>query len=140
MSNNCIFCRIIGNEISSVSLYEDDDFKVIMDISPAVKGHAVLIPKKHFANLFEMEEETASKVFVVAAKVAKAMKEELKCDGLNLLQNNGEAAGQTVFHFHLHLIPRFHNDSVQISWNHKSYEEGEADGIAAAIRKRIQAI
>ncbi len=137
MNNNCIFCRIIGNEISSVSLYEDDDFKVIMDISPAVKGHAVLIPKKHISNIFEMDEETASKIFVVVSKVAKAMKEELKCDGLNILQNNGEAAGQTVFHFHIHLIPRFYNDSVQITWAHGSYEAGEAETIAEAIGKRI---
>ncbi len=137
MNNNCIFCRIIGNEISSVSLYEDDDFKVIMDISPAVKGHAVLITKKHIASIFEMDEETASKIFPVVAKVAKAMKEELKCDGLNILQNNGEVAGQTVFHFHIHLIPRFSHDSVQITWAHDSYAAGEAQAIAAAIRDRI---
>ncbi|WFR57564.1 HIT family protein [Anaerocolumna sp. AGMB13025] len=137
MSNNCIFCKIIGNEISSVSLYEDDDFKVIMDISPAAKGHAVLIPKKHFANLFEMDENTASKVFVVVAKVAKAIKEELNCDGLNILQNNGEAAGQTVFHFHIHFIPRYYKDSVDITWGHDRYGEGEAESIAEAIRARI---
>jgi histidine triad (HIT) family protein len=137
MSNNCIFCRIIGDEISSVSLYEDDDFKVIMDISPAAKGHAVLIPKKHFANLFELDEETAAKVFVIVAKVAKAMKAELQCDGLNILQNNGEAAGQTVFHFHIHLIPRYLNDSVQITWGHDSYKEGEAAELAASISRRL---
>lgn len=137
MSNNCIFCRIIGDEISSVSLYEDDDFKVIMDISPAAKGHAVLIPKKHFANLFELDEETAAKVFVIVAKVAKAMKAELQCDGLNILQNNGEAAGQTVFHFHIHLIPRYLNDSVQITWGHDGYKEGEAAELAASISRRL---
>ncbi len=137
MSNNCIFCRIIGDEISSVSLYEDDDFKVIMDISPAAKGHAVLIPKKHFANLFELDEETAAKVFVVVSKVAKAMKEELQCDGLNILQNNGEAAGQTVFHFHIHLIPRYLGDAVQITWGHESYGDGEAAELAARISRRI---
>ncbi len=137
MSNNCIFCRIIGDEISSVSLYEDDDFKVIMDISPAAKGHAVLIPKKHFANLFELDEETAAKVFIVVSKVAKAMKEELQCDGLNILQNNGEAAGQTVFHFHIHLIPRYLDDAVQITWEHESYKAGEAAELAARISRRI---
>jgi histidine triad (HIT) family protein len=137
MSNNCIFCKIIGNEISSVSLYEDDDFKVIMDISPAAKGHAVLIPKKHFANLFEMDDDTASKVFVVVAKVAKAIKEELNCDGLNILQNNGEAAGQTVFHFHIHFIPRYHKDSINITWANDSYGDGEAERIAEGIRARI---
>ncbi|MFU0827943.1 MAG: HIT domain-containing protein [Lachnoclostridium sp.] len=137
MSDNCIFCKIVNNEISSVSLYEDDDFKVILDISPATKGHAVLIPKKHFPNLFEMDEETAKKVFVVVAKVAKAMKEELKCDGFNILQNNGEIAGQTVFHFHIHLIPRYKGDSVQLTWDHVSYKDGEAAELAAKIRERI---
>lgn len=137
MDNNCIFCRIIGNEISSVILYEDDDFRVIMDISPAAKGHAILITKKHFANIFELDEETASKAFVVAAKVAKAMREELHCEGLNILQNSGEAAGQTVFHFHIHLIPRFANDSVTITWQRGNYEAGEIEVIANAIHNSI---
>jgi len=138
MDNNCIFCKIIGNEISSVSLYEDDDFKVIMDISPANKGHAIILPKKHIANIYEMDDETASKALVVAAKVARAMKEELNCDGINILQNNGEAAGQTVFHFHIHVIPRYLGDSVKIVWGRGSYGEGEVEQIAEAIRKRIK--
>lgn len=137
MDNNCIFCKIIGGEIPSTVLYEDEYFRVIMDISPAAKGHAIMISKKHAADIFEMDQETASKALVVASKVAKAMKEELKCDGLNILQNNGEAAGQTVFHFHIHLIPRFKDDNVTIEWIRGSYEDGEAVTIAEAIRKRI---
>ena len=137
MDKNCIFCRIIGNEIPSTTLYEDDNFRVIMDISPAAKGHAIIVAKKHFANIFEMDEEIVSKAFGVATKVAKAMKEELMCDGMNILQNNGEAAGQTVFHFHIHLIPRFKNDSVTITWDKESYGVGEAEAVAEAIRKRI---
>jgi histidine triad (HIT) family protein len=138
MNNNCIFCRIIGKEIPSSTIYEDENFQVIMDISPASKGHAILIPKKHITNLFEMDENTASKALVVAARVANAMKEELKCEGLNILQNNGEVAGQTVFHFHIHLIPRYSNDSVHITWKTGSYGDGEASALAESISKRIK--
>lgn len=137
MDKNCIFCKIIGNEIPSSTLYEDENFRVIMDISPAAKGHAILISKKHIANIYEMDEDTASKALVVAVKVAKAMKEELKCEGMNILQNNGEAAGQTVFHFHMHLIPRFKDDTVTITWEHGSYGLGEADAVAKAIGKKM---
>lgn len=114
--DNCIFCKIVNGVIPSTSIYEDDMFRVILDLSPATKGHALILPKAHFRNVFEMDEETASKLFVVATKVAKAMKETLKCDGLNIVQNNEEVAGQTVFHFHLHLIPRYVDDGQDISW------------------------
>ena len=134
---NCIFCKIIEGSIPSTSIYEDEDFKVIMDIFPATKGHAILVPKKHICNIFELDEYTASKALVVAAKVAKAMQEELNCAGFNLLQNNGEIAGQTVFHFHIHLIPRYQKDDIHITWEQGSYEDGEAADIAAAVAKGI---
>lgn len=137
MNDKCIFCKIIGKEIPSTTLYEDDDFCIIMDISPASKGHAILLVKKHVPNIFELDDELASKAFVVVSKVAKAMKEELKCDGLNILQNNGEAAGQTVFHLHIHLIPRYKDDQVNITWKPGIYGEGEAAALADAIRKRL---
>jgi histidine triad (HIT) family protein len=137
MQNNCIFCKIIAGEIPSAAIYEDEDFKVIMDIFPAAKGHAIIIPKKHCADLYELEDDTAAKALLVARKIAKAMKAELNCDGINLLQNNGEAAGQSVFHFHIHLIPRYKNDTVKMSWTQGSYQEGEAAALAGAIAKRI---
>jgi histidine triad (HIT) family protein len=137
MNKNCIFCKIIGNEIPSSTIYEDDLFKVILDISPAAKGHAVLIPKKHFVNIYEIDEETSAKALSVAAKVARALRDELNCDGINILQNNGESAGQTVFHFHIHIIPRFNNDTVNTTWKQGSYEDGEASALAESIRKRI---
>ncbi len=115
--DNCIFCKIANGVIPSTTIYEDDMFRVILDLSPATKGHALILPKAHFRNIFEMDEETASKLFVVATKVAKKMKEALKCDGLNIVQNNEEVAGQTVFHFHLHVIPRYVDDGQNISWN-----------------------
>lgn len=115
--NNCIFCKIANGEIPSATIYEDEDFRVILDLSPASKGHALILPKEHYAYLFELDDEKAGKVLVVAKKVITKMKEILNCDGYNLVQNNGEAAGQTVNHFHLHLIPRYEGDNVGLQWN-----------------------
>lgn len=122
-NENCIFCKIAAGEIPSTTIYEDDDFRVIMDIEPASKGHALILPKEHYANLYELPEELASKALVVAKKVVTKMTEIVGCDGYNVLQNNGEAAGQTVFHFHMHLIPRYKEDDVTIEWNHGTLTE-----------------
>lgn len=138
MQSNCIFCKIIAGEIPSATIYEDEDFKVIMDISPAAKGHAIMLSKRHCSNLFELDDVTASKALLVARKVSTAIKEEFHCDGLNLLQNNGEAAGQSVFHFHIHLIPRFEKDQVFSLWTPGNYAEGEATAIAKALAERIK--
>ena len=113
---DCIFCKIAGGEIPSYTVYEDNDFRAIMDIAPASKGHVIILPKVHAADVFELEEDIASKIYVVAQKIAKAVKEATGCDGVNILQNNGEAAGQTVFHYHMHLIPRYKEDEVTIAW------------------------
>lgn len=137
MDNNCIFCKIIKKEIPSNILYEDDDFQVILDSSPATKGHAILLTKKHFKNLFDIDEETASKLFPVIIKVSKAMKEELACSGFNLVQNNGKDAGQTVFHFHIHLIPRYEDDGVDFTWETHDYEDGQAGQLAEGIFKKL---
>ena len=114
--DDCIFCKIANGEIPSKTLYEDESFRVILDLGPATKGHALILPKEHADNLFELPEEDASKVLIVAKKIAASMKEKLGCAGLNLVQNNGEAAGQTVSHFHLHIIPRYVNDGQNINW------------------------
>lgn len=113
---NCIFCKIASGQIPAATLYEDDDFRVILDLGPASKGHALILPKEHAANIYELSDEMAGKVFVLAKKMASAMTEVLKCDGFNILQNNGEPAGQTVFHFHMHLIPRYKDDAVKLTW------------------------
>lgn len=136
--SNCIFCKIISGEIPSSTIYEDDYFKVILDISPASKGHAIIIPKIHVENIFELDEFYASKIFVVATKVAKAMKDELQCDGFNILQNNGKIAGQSVFHFHMHLIPRYKEDNVTIKWCLGEYKGNDLSILASAIKKRIE--
>ena len=113
---NCIFCKIIGGEIPSNTIYEDDEFKVILDASPASKGHALILPKEHYADIYEIDEKTAGHAMQLAKKLAKHMTDVLKCDGFNIVQNNHEIAGQTVFHFHMHLIPRYNGDSVGITW------------------------
>ena len=113
---NCIFCKIAAGEIPSTTIYEDDDFRVILDIEPASKGHALILPKEHYANLYELDDAVAAKALVVAKKVITEMTEVLGCEGYNVLQNNGTAAGQTVFHFHMHLIPRYKEDDVKIGW------------------------
>ena len=114
--DNCIFCKIANGEIPSATLYEDEDFRVILDLGPATKGHALILPKNHFANLFEIPEDMDAKAFILAKKIAKKMKDVFGCDGVNIVQNNGVAAGQTVFHFHIHLIPRYEGDHAGVTW------------------------
>ena len=114
--DNCIFCKIANGEIPSATLYEDEDFRVILDLGPATKGHALILPKNHFANLFEIPEDIEAKAFVLAQKMATKMQKVFDCDGFNIVQNNGTTAGQTVFHFHIHLIPRYDKDGAGVSW------------------------
>ena len=114
--SDCIFCKIANGEIPSATLYEDEDFRVILDLGPASKGHALILPKAHAANIYEISDDIAAKAMILAKKMATKMTEALKCDGFNIVQNNGEPAGQTVFHFHMHLIPRYEGDQVGITW------------------------
>lgn len=108
--DNCVFCKIIAGEIPSQTIYEDEQFKVILDVGPATRGHALIIPKNHYANLYELPEEMAADAMKLAKKLMIRMTEKLHSDGFNIIQNNGEIAGQTVFHFHMHLIPRYKED------------------------------
>lgn len=114
--NNCIFCKIVAGEIPSRALYEDENFRVILDLGPATRGHALILVKEHYANLYELPDEIAGEVMKLAKKMATIMTEKLGCQGFNLVQNNGETAGQTVSHFHVHLIPRYENDGQIIAW------------------------
>lgn len=135
--DSCIFCKIVKGEIPSSAIYEDENVKVILDIAPAAKGHAILLVKQHVANIFELPAELAARVFEVVPKVARAIKEELNCDGMNILQNNGVEAGQTVFHLHIHFIPRFKDDEINIKWAPLGYADGEAAALAEKIRGRL---
>ena len=135
--DDCIFCKIANGEIPSKTLYEDEDFRVILDLGPATRGHALILPKEHADNLYELPEETAARVFVLAKKMAAKMTEKLHCDGLNIVQNNGEVAGQTVHHFHMHVIPRHAGDDVQVTWKQGETESESLKALADAIRKHI---
>ena len=127
--DDCIFCKIAAGEIPSKTIYEDELFRVILDLGPATKGHALILPKDHADNLFELPDDTAGKVLVLAKKLATQMKEKLGCDGLNLVQNNGEEAGQTVKHFHMHMIPRYKNDGQRIGWKPGEPTQDELESI-----------
>lgn len=105
--DDCIFCKLANGDIPTNMVYEDEDFKVIMDAAPMTKGHALVLPKNHFDSIYDIDSETLGKAVKVGQKVIKHATKVLGCQGYNLLQNNGEIAGQTVFHFHLHLIPRY---------------------------------
>lgn len=132
--SECIFCKIVAGEIPSTTVYEDDSFKAILDINPAAEGHVIILTKTHAQNIFELPDEDASKIMVVAKKIATALKKAYHCDGINILQNNGEAAGQTEFHVHVHVIPRYENDTVNIGWE----KLGMPEDVSAMVKK-IQA-
>lgn len=131
--SDCIFCKIANGEIPSRTLYEDEEFRVILDLGPASKGHALVLPKEHYSNLFEIPEDTAAKAMIVARKMAAVIKDKLDADGFNIVQNNGEIAGQTVFHFHIHLIPRYTGDNQRIGWRPGSPTDEELDAVLNEI-------
>ena len=135
MKEDCIFCKIAKGEIHSATVYEDSHFTVILDVNPATKGHCLIIPKEHFDNIYDLDGETAGKLFALATCIARAMRDALKCDGLNLVQNNGEIAGQTVFHFHMHLIPRYKGDEVGLTWKAGELSDEVRDEILKKIKE-----
>ena len=155
---NCIFCKIANGEIPSATIYEDDDFRVILDLGPATKGHALILPKAHAANIYELPDETAGKAmilpkehaadiysideelagkaFKLAKKITTRLKDVLGCDGYNIVQNNGEVAGQTVFHFHMHLIPRYKNDKSGFGWKPGKLTDEDRDEILEKLKEK----
>ena len=132
----CIFCKIAGGEIPSSTVYEDEDFRVILDLGPASKGHALILPKNHYADLYEIDEDVAADAMKLAKKLAIHMTDVLKCDGFNLVQNNHEVAGQTVFHFHMHLIPRYLNakNNDILNWSHETFSPEEMAEIRDSLK------
>ena len=132
--DDCIFCKLANGVFPTHTIYEDDDFRVILDANPANYGHSLIIPKQHSDDLFSLDEETAKKIMPLAAKVGSALKAELNCDGVNVVQNNGTAAGQSVFHLHVHVIPRFDDDKFKLVWNPKSFSDEEQAATAEALR------
>ena len=137
IKDDCIFCKLANGVFPTNSIYEDDDFNVILDASPANRGHALILPKQHFDNIFEIDDETASKIMPLAKKIATAVKKVTGCDGVNVQQNNGTAAGQSVFHLHVHIIPRFDDDKFKLVWDPKSFSDEELAATAEELRAEI---
>lgn len=138
---SCIFCKIVEGSIPGEKIYEDEHVIAFMDIMPVTKGHVLLIPKTHRENIYEMTEEEAANLFKAAPKIANALKEEFQPAAMNLLQNNGSFAGQSVFHFHMHFIPRYDKtDGVKLDWNPKveQFPMDVVSGIAERVRQKLQ--
>ena len=122
---DCIFCKIVKGEIPAAKFYEDDYCIAFLDINPVNKGHALVIPKKHFETVLDMPEQEGIALAKASVKIGKALKRATGCEGVNLLHNIGKAAGQLVFHAHVHLIPRFSIDSMSFEWRRGKYESKE---------------
>jgi histidine triad (HIT) family protein len=135
----CIFCKIISGEIPATIVHLDESTFAFLDINPANKGHILVLPRKHYENLNDIPTNEVWHLFEVVQKISKAIEKGLKAEGYNILMNNKKPAGQLVNHAHIHVIPRFKGDEMQVrlGWNYKKYEEGEAKTVAERIKKHI---
>ena len=132
-----IFCKIANGEIPATEICENEGFRGILDLGPASKGHALVLPKEHYRDITELPEKAAGEAFSLAGKVGKAMKQGLGAAGFNIVQNNGTAAGQTVFHFHIHVIPRYEGGPEMVAWTPGKAEAEELKATAESIRKAL---
>ena len=136
---NCPFCKMVRHERQAMIVYEDDDILAIMDLYPATPGHVLVLPKQHIENIYSLREDLASRIMVAATKIAKAIKQQLSPEGLNLIQSNELAAGQTIPHFHLHVVPRYKGDRVMLRFGHGSVpgKTNELEHTASMIRSGL---
>jgi len=132
-----VFYKIIHGELPSYKIYEDDDFLVILDRYPSNMGHCLILPKIPATDVFELNETSAAGLYPLAKKIANAVKSATSCDGINIIQNNGRAAGQVVFYFHLHIIPRFFDDDIRINTRQKDYDTGMFEVMAEKMRNQV---
>lgn len=134
---DCLFCKIIKNEIPSEKIYEDEHTFAFLDINPVNIGHTLLIPKTHSQNIFDVETRALEKIAPVLKKLSLSIKEAVGADGINIISNNGGAAGQLVFHLHLHIIPRFSDDGLK-HWHGKNYSKEEMSETAEKIKLNLK--
>ena len=134
---DCIFCSIISGDIPAAKVYEDDQTLSFMDINPGNPGHLLVIPKQHYRNIFDIPPEIAGKIMEVGTKLAGVIREVLNPDGLNLFQSSEAAAFQSVFHFHLHLLPRWEDDSLLLPWKPKPGDMDEIRKVAAQLQEHL---
>ncbi len=132
--DTCIFCKIAKGDIPANTLYEDEDFRVILDISPASKGHALILPKEHFADITKLPSQLSAKLLPLASALGGKIRESLGADGFNILLNTGKSAGQTVFHCHLHIIPRYQNGRPMLQWEPLQLQAEELQELAARLK------
>jgi histidine triad (HIT) family protein len=131
---DCLFCKIVAGEIPSTRVDEDERTVAFMDINPATRGHALVIPRRHAANLLEIEAEDLEATIAAAQRLARAVSERLGADGVNLINSCGAAAWQTVFHFHIHVIPRYDDDPLQLPWTPSPGDPEEIEAAAQQLR------
>ena len=134
MADDCIFCKIVAGELPAEIVDQDEHTVSFMDINPWTRGHALVIPRNHSRNLYEIDDEDLARVSAAARRLALRMKERLGCDGVNLLNSCEPAAWQTVFHFHAHVIPRYDDDPLRLPGAPGQPEEGELAGVAEELR------
>ena len=136
---NCPFCNLAKHELPAIVVYEDDDLLAIMDLYPATPGHVLVLPKQHIEDIYSLQEDLASRIMVTATKIARAIKQQLSPDGLNLIQSNELAAGQTIPHFHLHVVPRYKGDTVMLRFGHGDIPANteELEHVATRIRSLL---
>lgn len=134
--SDCIFCKLANGEIPTATLYEDEDFRVILDANPATRGHALILPKGHYESIYDIPEDLTAKAFVLAKKMAVRLTKAMDCGGFNIVQNNGETAGQTVFHFHIHLIPRYKGgEKIVANWPQTPLTDEARDEILTKFKE-----
>jgi histidine triad (HIT) family protein len=134
MAEDCLFCKIVAGEVPSEIVQEDEHTIAFMDINPWTRGHALVIPRRHSRNLYEVPEDDLGRTHTAAKRLAQRMRDRLGCDGVNLLNSCEEAAWQTVFHFHVHVIPRYHDDPLQLPGRPQEVEQDELAKIAEELR------
>jgi histidine triad (HIT) family protein len=137
MMSNCVFCRIVGKEIPAAVVYEDEQTLAFMDAGQVNPGHVLIAAKGHAENLYELTEDQAGALLRTAARVARAIREAYRPQGLSVYQANGKAAGQTVFHYHMHLVPRHEGDGMALTWPAKNPPREKLGEYAAAIRTAL---
>ncbi len=134
LDRNCIFCKIINGDIPCAKVFEDDKVLSFLDISPANKGHALIITKNHYETLLDIPDEVLDDLMLKAKKIARAMSSALGCEGFNVLMNNKKIAGQLVLHAHIHIIPRFSGDGIDLNWRPRRYKDKEIDEFKEKIK------
>jgi histidine triad (HIT) family protein len=135
---NCILCEISSGQAPASYVYEDEYLFGIMSLDQPNPYKVLVIPRAHIETIYDLSEDQAARIFQAAVKIARAIREASGCEGLNVVQSNGRAGQQDVFHFHLHLVPRFHGDNIQIRWQSSRAERGDLNRMAEEIGSRME--